>query len=1073
MKKYVIICFVLSSCAFLAPLQSFAQSLTGRVVSAADSLPLAGASVLLLPAKQHTLTDASGSFRFTNVKAGAELLISYIGYKPVQLSVRSFTGKILIRLQQEQTQLKEVMVSTGYQTLPRERATGSFERVSNELFNRSTGTDVLSRLDGVTTATLFDKRTGADPLSSLTIRGIGSIYANTSPLIVVDNFPYDGDITNLNPNDVASVTLLKDAAAASIWGVRAGNGVIVITTKKGGYNQPLQVSLNSNVTFTGKPNLFYLPQMSSSDFIDVEKMLFSKGFYDDDLSNTYSRPPVSPVVELLDQERNGLISAAAADAQINAFRSHDVRNDYEKYIYRNGLNQQHALSLSGGSPLATYFFSAGYDQNANSLVNSGYDRVTLRSSNTIRPFKNAEILAGIQYTSTAATDQNSLSPYAYGQLVPAGKSAIYPYAQLADAAGNPLPVVKDYRLGYIDTTGSGKLQDWKYRPLQEAQLADNHTRTLDVLLNLGFKYTFSPHLSAEAKYQYENSAGNNNQYYSPDTYYTRNLVNGYTQIDPGTGSVTTPVPYGGIMDLTQTHLVAHDARGQLNYDNLWSGKHQLTAIAGAEIRQNNTYLNSSRSYGYNPSLLTYTNVDEVTTFPYYQGIGNDGTIPSQVQFGNILNRYVSYYANAAYTYDKRYLVSLSARKDRSNLFGVNSNQKGVPLWSAGLGWNLSSESFYHWSAVPYLKLRITYGYSGNVDNSLSAYTTIGYVPTNNYTHTPYAYVLNPPNPDLRWEKVGMTNIGLDFSTRGDRITGTLDYYRKDAKDLISPAPVDFTTGFSTLTINSASIKGKGIDLQLNSRNLVGPLGWNTTLLFSYNRNTVTRYDNDLSVASLYVSTGLSLNPVPGRDVYALYSFKWAGLDPQTGDPRGYLNGVISSDYNSILNSTLGSLHYDGSAIPVYFGALRNTFTWHQLSLSANLTYKLGYYFRKASINYTSLFSGWLGNSDYSLRWQQPGDEKKTSVPSLDYPADPNRDQFYTYSQATVGNAGNIRLQDLRIGYLLDRNHQRWLPFKDLQLYAYAANLGIIWRANKWNLDPDYGSGIPAPRTLSLGIKADF
>ncbi|MFA6087219.1 SusC/RagA family TonB-linked outer membrane protein [Mucilaginibacter sp.] len=1069
MKRYLPLIFIFIT------LRVFAQEGTliiGKVLSVKDSLPLNGATILVKETGNNYTTDGSGVFTIPGLKERSNLTITFIGYKKTALSVSlPLKSSLIVYLQQEHTELKEVTVSTGYQTLPRERATGSFEKVNAELFNRATGTDVLTRLDGITTSTLFDKRTGADPLSSLTIRGISSLYATTSPLVIVDNFPYDGDINNINPNDVASVTLLKDAAAASIWGVRAGNGVIVISTKKGSFNQPLQVSLNSNLTFTAKPDLYYLPQMSSSDFIDVEKMLFTKGFYDNDLSNTFSRPPVSPVVELLNQQRNGQISSNEADAQINALRNYDVRKDFDKYIYRTGINQQHALSLSGGNGSANYFFSAGYDKNLYNLMNSGYDRVTIKSNNTFKPFKHTEIQAGIQYTSSNTSNQNSLSPYGYGQIVPAGKSALYPYAQLADANGNSLPIAKDYRLGFVDTTGAGKLLNWQYKPLQEVQQADNHTKAQDILLNFGIRYYFSNHLNAEAKYQYEKAVNTNNQYYSADSYYTRNLINSFTQIN-GT-SVIRPVPVGGILDMTNNNLEAHDVRTQFNYNNSWNTKNQISAIAGAEVRQNTTTYNVGRTYGYNPNLFTYTNVDEVTTFPFYQGLNSDGTIPNPAQFGNILNRYVSLYANGSYSYDNRYMLSLSARKDESNLFGVNSNQKGVPLWSAGLAWNIANEKFYHLTILPYLKLRLTYGYSGNVDNSRSAYTTIGYVPTNNYTHIPYANVINPPNPELRWERVGMTNIGIDFGFVNERITGSLDYYIKKSKDLISPAQIDFTTGFSYLFINSAKTKGQGIDLQLNSKNLTGALAWNTTLLFSYNRNQIIAYYNDLSTASAYVSTGLTLNPVVGRDVYALYSYKWAGLDPKTGDPQGYVNGLVSKDYSIMINGSLSDLVYNGSAIPVYYGGFRNTFTWRGISVSANITYRLGYFFRKTSINYNNLYSGWVGNSDYSLRWQKLGDEKTTNVPSIIYPNDPNRDEFYAYSDATVAKADNIRLQDIRIGYQLEKSQQAWLPFNSLQFYVYASNLGILWRANKWHIDPDYGSGFPAPRTVSLGLKADF
>lgn len=1059
------------ACFLLTALQAAAQSryLTGRVVTP-DSRPLAGATVRLAGSPAVS-TDLNGHFRIAVPAAAADSLhleIAYIGYTTLHLALRPGDGQPLrIVLMPAANQLEEVVVSTGYQELPKERATGSFEKVNTELFNRSTGANVLARLDGITTALLFDRRADANPLNALTIRGVSSYDAANAPLIVVDNFPYEGDINSINPNDVAGVTILKDAAAASIWGVRAGNGVIVITTKKGSFSQPLQTTLSSNVTFTGRPDLFYLPQLSSPDFIDVEKMLFSKGFYDDDIANTFSRPPISPVVDLLDKARSGLISASDAGHQIDALRKMDVRNDFQKYIYRESFNQQHALSLSGGNAKAAYFFSAGYDVNRDNLVGAGFNRVTLKSNNTFRPVPQLEIQAGLQYASTDASGENSFSPYGYGELFPAGKSALYPYAQLADSHGNPLPVAKDYNTGFIDTTGGGRLQDWRYRPLQEARLADNHTGSGELVASLGLKYDFSAHLSAEARYQYERADGSNKQYYDPSGYYVRNLINSYAQPD-GTG-YSSPVPDGGILDLAENQLRSHDARVQVNYRNSWSNKHDLAVIAGSEVRQSLATYNSGRTYGYDPQLLTYASADETSTFPFYQGIGPDGVIPNPAQFGSILDRYVSFYANAAYTFNRKYLLSASARKDESNLFGVRSNQKGVPLWSAGAGWNIFNEVWYHWSAVPYLKLRLTYGYSGNVDNTRSALTTISYVATNAYTHLPYANVVNPPNPDLRWERVGMTNLGLDFSTKNDRLSGSIDFFVKRSKDLLSPAPVDFTTGFTSLTINSAAFKGTGIDLQLNSRNLTGAIGWNTAFLFSYNRNKVSNYLNTVHDASSYVGFGLSLNPVVGRDLYGLYSYRWAGLDPQTGDPQGYLNGQVSKDYLAMNYNTIGTLKYEGSAVPVYFGALRNTFTWRQLSLSANITYKLGYKFRKNSIHYTALFYNWQGNSDYTQRWQKPGDEKITNVPSMVYPADYDRDQFYTYSEATVGNAGTIRLQDLRLGYRFTRVN----PFKALEVYAYASNLGIIWRANKWGIDPDYGTGIPAPKTLSIGLKADF
>ncbi len=1068
MKK--LITLILFASPFFGVYAQIKPTLIVKVANGRDSTALAGATVQVAGAESYA-TDVKGIARILQTPP-LRLTIRYVGFVSRSLTVIHSTSDTLqVFLQPEFSALKEVVVSTGYQTLPRERATGSFETVDHQLYNRARGTDVLTRLEGVTTGTLFDRRIQQDPLSALTIHGIGTLYANTSPLVVVDNFPYDGDINNLNPNDVAGVTLLKDAAAASIWGVQAGNGVIVITTKKGAYNQPLHVSLSSNVTFSNKPDLYYLPQMSSSAFIDVEEMLFKQGFYGDVLSNNYSFPTISPVVNLLNQAQQGQISQASADQQIDALRSHDMRQDYEKYLYREGVNQQYALSLDGGGPAANYYFSTGYDHNQYSPVNSGYERVTLKSNNTFRPLKRLEVQAGLQYTYSKASAENSLSPYGYGEIIPAGESALYPYAQLADSKGKPLPIARDYNPNFIDTAGNGKLLDWRYRPLQEAQLADNHTEGMDALANFGVRYNFDNHLTAAVKFQYERSGGTNKQYYSPDSYYTRNLINSYTQLSGD--QVITPIPYGGILDLLENHYVSYDYRGQLDYNNAW-GKSVLSAIAGFEVRQDNAWYEQGRTYGYNPGDLTFAYTDQVNYYPSYDGIYGDQVIPGATAFGSTLNRNVSYYMNAGYTYDRRYVLSISARKDESNLFGVNTNQKGVPLWSSGLAWNVSDEAFYHWAALPRLKLRLTYGYSGNVYNQLSAYTTISYVPNNFYTQLPYANILNPPNADLRWEKTGTVNLGLDFALAGGRLSGTADFYIKNSHDLISPVPVDFTTGFSYLTINAAGVRGTGADVTLESKNLTGQVSWNTALLFSYNRSIVTQYYENPTFGSSYVNTTIGINPTEGKDVEGLYSYRWAGLNPQNGNPRGDVNGQVSEDYESILNGSLRSLHYDGPQMPVYFGALRNTFTYRHFSLSANIQYKFDYYFRKASINYTNLFSGWAGNSDYDLRWQKPGDEQHTAVPSLIYPADPNRDQFYTYSQATVARADNIRLQDLRLGYNPDPRTARWLrAFRNLEVFAYASNLGLLWRANKWGVDPDYGTGIPAPFSLSLGVNAGF
>lgn len=299
----------------------------GKVTDANGS-PLPGATIKIKNGKTLATTNTNGEFEIANVADSTVLQVSFIGYQTKEIMVTN-VSYLNISLDKNSNQLNEVaVISTGYQTIPKERATGSFEQVSNEQINRKTGTDILSRLDGYTTI-LFDKRNST---ANLQIRGLSTLTQGISqPLIILDNFPYQGDINDINPNDVADITLLKDAAAASIWGARAGNGVIVINTKKASFNKPVQVSFNSNISITGKPNLFDIPILSSSDFIDLEVQLFNKGAFDNKISDTYGYPALTPVQNILNNRRLGIISSLDSASQINALRKNDVRKDFLKY----------------------------------------------------------------------------------------------------------------------------------------------------------------------------------------------------------------------------------------------------------------------------------------------------------------------------------------------------------------------------------------------------------------------------------------------------------------------------------------------------------------------------------------------------------------------------------------------------------------------------------------------------------------------------------------------------------------------------------------------------------------------
>ncbi|MEO6231771.1 MAG: SusC/RagA family TonB-linked outer membrane protein [Ferruginibacter sp.] len=1038
----------------------------GKVTDAQTGGAVAGVSIIALQSKSSTVTADDGSFSLTVNTGKDRLELTHVNYSVKTVSLNAATPTpLLISIQQTSKELDEVIVNTGYQQLPKERATGSFNLISNKLYNEQTGTNVLERLEGISNGLIFDRKAGNNSNANIVIRGLSTIQGPKAPLVILDNFPYDGDINNINPNDVDNISILKDAAAASIWGTRAGNGVIVITTKKGRFSQPVRIQVNSNVTVGAKPDLFYLPEIAPGDFADLEEFLYNKGFFNSAI-NSKTRPPLSPVVELLKQAATGVITPAEAQSRIDLFKQHDLRTDFSDYVYSPSVNQQYNINMQGGEKNIAWSFSAGLDNNRSNLSDK-YNRINLRSNNNFRITKNLQLRAGLFYTQSNST----LGKPGYGQLnTSSGNLPVY--TQLADANGNSLPVIKQYRQAYLDTVGGGRLLDWNFYPLEDYQHVDNTNTLQDVTGNLAVEYTVTKGLQASVQYQYERQSGNGRILYDEASYFTRNLVNSFTQFN-SQGNAVYNVPKGSIIDNNNTVLVAHNIRGQLNYHHQQKNG-ELNALAGAEVRNSHTTGNSSRAYGYSDDILTFGNVDYFNNYPNLVS-QNSQFIPNGAGFTDKLNRYVSYFANAAYTWREKYTVSASGRRDGSNLFGVDYNQKTVPLWSVGAGWDIQKESFYKSAVFSYLHLRTTYGVSGNADPSRSALTTIAYGLNSSYTQTPVARVDQYANPSLRWEKVKMLNVGLDFKTSGNRLSGSIEYFHKKATDLFGTSIIDYTgTGINYLLKNSATIQGNGIDIALNSVNVQGAFTWSTNLNLSYNKETVSDYYLPAPEIINFTSGGSNISGIKGRPVYALYGYKWAGLDPATGDPQGIYEGQVSKDYNNIFNSTiLDDLVYKGSAIPVVSGNVGNTIGWKNISLTVRLLYKFGYWFQRTSINYSNLYTSRQGNSDYALRWQQPGDEANTNVPSLPYPRNSSRDNFYRGSEILIEKGDQVRLQYITLGYELKHTNKNKLPFASMQFYVTASNLGILWRANKKGIDPDYYRGLPPGKIVSVGLRANF
>lgn len=1048
------------------------RNLKGQIVDKVTGLPISDVTVYL-PNDGMTKTDKYGSFGIMATSPGEEtkVRLSAVGYVAVD-TVLSIGSNHKISLGKAHVDIEEIFVSTGYDQVPKERSTGSFAVIGNDRLDEQINFNIMDRLPAVASGVVLDRnsRGGSD---QLLVRGMGTILGETAPLIVLDNFPYEGDLANINPDDIETITILRDAAAASIWGARAGNGVIVITSKKGTLNQNLKVNINSLTSVQTKPDLFSVDRISSSDMIDVENMLFEKGHYTS-LINSSSRPVLSPAVELFLQRAStsdpGKI--AEIDQELERLRTLDVRNDFLKYIYQPGFQQQSTVGLAQGSDRFVWNASV-----SNAVLTDNLNQKTKRNTfltNSRINFGNSLVFdAGINISFLG----NRSGKPAYGS-VSSYNGGLFPYAEFADVHGNALPVYKDWRAPFLESDVHHELLDWKYYPLEDYKYTPATQSNQNILLSTGVEYSLPKWLKLTLKYQFQKQTGIYENLKEAESYEARNTINSYATENPNTGGIDFNVPKGGILDLTTSNRLAHNIRGQLAFD--WSSSvHKVYGLVGTEVRSVSNRSNGNRLYGYNPDNLAYGLFDLTGTYTHYI-TGARTIMPNGIFLNRTEDRFISTFFNGSYMLYDRYTATLSARRDASNLFGLNINDKWNPFWSTGVGWTISKERFWGENPISHLKLRATYGKTGNLDPAMVALTTIRYIGSNTYTQTPYARFDNYANPELEWETVSMMNIGMDFASRNNRISGVIESYWKRGENLYGISPVDYTSGVDAFIVkNVASMSANGVDVTLNTVNTTGRVRWISNLHLSMNTDEITKYHMESDIASQFVGSTNRISGREGSPVYSMYSYKWMGLDGNDGAPLGLLEGEASREYRQFTgaNATVGDLAYHGRIQPKVFGSLGNTVSWRNWSATFRMTYKFGYYFRRETIRYGSLFSNWNGHGDFSKRWQQPGDETHTDIPSMIYPVPSGAENFYPYAEPFVERGDHIRLEYVNLSYNLPNktSHARWL--KDASVTFNINNLRLIYKRNRTGVDPDFssasGTGFSPSTIYSLTIKCSL
>ena len=1048
------------------------SSAHGYVLSTNTKTPVVGAKIQDTNGLNLAITDGNGHFSFTMQDDLDSLQISSMGHRDTVIFFDPTKDSFTIFLGEITNQLEEVVVNTGYQTLKPNEVTGAVEVVSNETLNEQTGTNILQRLNNVTSGVRFDNQATVSDRQKLnvSVRGLSTINGNLDPLIVLDGFIYEGDVNNIDPNSIESITILKDAAASSIWGARAGNGVIVMTSKKGHFSidTPTKISFNSTMIRRNKPDLNQVYQLNNNDFINIEKMLFDNGYYDW-IVDGLDYLAVTPAVDIFDRRRKGLINATDSALAIQNLLFQNGREAYRNNFYTTPFSNQYSINVSGGGNRNVYGFSVGYmgAQNENKVRDK---RINIQLTNSFKPVEKLQIDLNVLYTN--ADNQSGMPSYESFSFN--GKHV--PYLQFFDQSEEEIPFYMDYRQIVLEDRYKEGFQDWAYYPLSDYKEAVTNTIRNELYSTLGIRYKLFSFLDVSTSLQYQQQTVEQSSFYKQDSHHARRYANQFTEIEPISGAVKHHVPVDGIKDEDKTNISSYTWRGQLNF-NRTSGHHHIVGIIGGEIRQLLTDNNSFTAYGYNEDPLRTAAVDYVTSFRIHP-TNQLRTIVGHPMYSSRINRFVSLYANGSYIFKNKYALSGSIRRDGANIFGAATNDKWSPLWSVGGSWNLKKEAFFTYEFVDHLKLRTTYGYSGNVDLRKTP-DPVASITTATYTMFPALTIGTLNDPELRWEQISTLNFGLDFSVFKGKISGSVDYYIKDGRDLYGLTAFDYTAWGrqSTVTKNVGRMKGKGMDMTLNSKNIDRTFKWDTRYILNLNKNKTVEYYNTVnSGVSSFLGNGNTITPIVGKPLNALAGFKWLGLSEE-GNPIGVLDGKPSTDYRAINTQSLyqgeesGSIVFYGAAKPQVYGSITNSFNWKDLFFSFNIGFKGNYYFRAPVTSYAGLYSRGEAYPDFEQRWQSSGDEKSTNVPGMQYPLASNRDSFYGQSEINIHRADHLRLE-----YITASWRRRWNLGKNqlnTRFYGNVSNLGILWTMNDKSIDPEFPYSLTPPTTFSLGIQIDY
>lgn len=1035
--------------------------------------PISKATVSFLE-KQYS-TDLNGFLKIPSLPQNTKVKISAIGYQTLSLNIAQIAKKYgIVTLDSLDNLLDEVkVVSNGYTTIRKEQSTGATSTLTAKAYDSRINTNVLAGLQNRLPGVLInnDIQYQGNPL--LQIRGISTLTANSKPLVVVDGYPTELSLDAINPNEIESITLLRDAASAAIYGTRAANGVIVIQRKKAISGKP-NISFISTIGIrpkenyntyrygTGKASVnFRRLQLENSELLDP----FSIEFFRNSVT------PYSPIDEVFFQKTLDEITEAQFNKKLDSLSNYNNASAYSKLFEQTAITQQYNIQLSGGTDKATYLLSGNYIGATDNSVKNRTDNFVLSSRGTYKFSDKLDAQVSIDFT------QNTSKKAPVPSL-----TSFYPFEQFTDANGKALPTFEGSNTNFIYNRSlieNGYL-DNLYYPVQEINLVNNTQNSTNNKIIANLNYTILPYLKLKVGGVYELNKINQGHYADENSSEVRKLVNYY--IEDGDKLVFN-FPKGGFQKNTRSSLNTYTLRTQLSFDKKITPKSEINFVVGGEIRKQVSQSSLTSNFGYNNQTLLQAPVDlaQLLTGSFSNEYGrlNKGLPGFSDLFSESYDddRYVSVFGNGVYTYLDKYSFSGSIRIDQANLFGSDPKFRYKPLWSLGFAWNAKNENFLkEVDLLSEARLRASFGHNGNI-SKFSIPQAIGQYETNIYTNPPSTGIalLALGNKSLRWEDTENTNIGMDL-TFLKKINFTVDYYLKYSKDVLAENPIDPTKGDFTAVLNSSSIKNTGIEFKLNAdwiKNESAQFVWNSGLVFSRNTNKVLEvfYNPNLESANYVNSTQLFIKGLPIQPIYA---YRYAGLN-NNGVPQMYdqNNNIKILDYSN--DARINDVTFQGPSIPSYTAGWSNRIDFGRFYFFTMIDYFGAFKIRVPSLDPGAGTRTYKGAENF---FTKPGDETKTDIEgnTFYFPAGTAdiASNAYRYADKFVLRGDYFVLRDITASYRIPDITCRKMGLSSVELKAQASNI-YTFALNKQNYSiatGDYARTRLVP-TYTLGIYASF